>query len=156
MWTLVANAQVALLSQGDQAAIPKNRNKAVKPAQEAVSLAKKLGDKELVGSALYTMGMVQMMTGKPGDAMAMLNEARSIFYKSGNKSWEIAVALMIAQTQAAKGNEDKAMEMANQALEMARASGDAAQAAEAAALIDKYTPKPEPVQGGQWVMQAPS
>jgi acyl carrier protein len=155
LWTLVATAQIALLTQDGQANLGKQANKALRPAQEALSMAKKLADRELIGSALHTLANVQLRSGKAAEAMANLNEARSIFYKSGNKSWEISVVLLMAETQIAKGMEDKAKELANTALDMARACGESDREKEANALIEKLTPKPTMPPAGQWVMQMP-
>lgn len=155
MWTLVATAQIALLTQDGQANLGKQATKALRPAQEALSMAKKLNDRELIGSALHTLANVQLRSGKAVEAMANLNEARSIFYKSGNKSWEISVVLLMAEAQIAKGMDDKAKELANTALDMARSCGDPDREKEANALIEKLTPKPTMPPPGQWVMQAP-
>jgi len=150
MFTLLADAQISLLSQNGQEALEKGRAKALKPAQEALSMARKLGDQGLLGSALYSIGTVHMMTGKIGDAMQAANEARSVFHKLTDKQSETLVVLLIAETQYAKGDNDKAKEKATEALEMAKLIGDAGSEMAANALLERLKPPPAPVQYMQY------
>merc|ERR1740117_2483285 len=87
-WMLVSSTLCEQFLQEGRDKMEKKRAKALKPAQEALSMAKKLNARNLMAHALYQVGTVHMLTGRIGDAMQAANEARTIFYKVGQKGNE--------------------------------------------------------------------
>jgi len=121
----------------------KGRVKAMKPAQEALSMAKKLSSKVLIAHALYQVGTVHTLTGRIGEAMQAANEARSIFHARGDRFNETAVVMLMAETQFAGQKEDRAVQIAEEAIAMAEAIGDVNTISRAKKLIDTIRP-PQP------------
>jgi len=152
-WMLVSSTLCEQFLQEGRDKMEKKRAKALKPAQEALSMAKKLNARNLMAHALYQVGTVHMLTGRIGDAMQAANEARTIFYKVGQKGNEANVVMLIADTLYASGKEDSAVERCEEVIAMANEIGDRNLADRAKKLVDKIKPPAAPQ--GQWLMQSP-
>merc|ERR1712106_869319 len=123
-WVLVSSSLCEHFLQQGQGTIEKRRTKALKPAQEALSMAKRLNSTHLIGHALHQVGTVHMLTGRTSDAVQAANEARSIFYKLGEKSNEGNVVMLIAETHYQAGKEDNAIEKCEEVIEFAKECHD--------------------------------
>ena len=117
-WILLSSSLCEHFLQDGQATMEKKRTKALKPAQEALSMARRLNSSQLVAHALHQVGTVHMLTGRIGDAMQAANEARTIFYKAGDKVNEASVVMLIAETSYAAGKEDSAVEKCEEVVSM--------------------------------------
>lgn len=151
-WIMVSSALCEVLLQKGQAAMEKSRAKALKPAQEALSMAKKLNNKVLIAHALYQAGTVHMLTGRIGDAMQAANEARAIFHGKGDRFNETVVVMLMAETQYAAGKEDRAVQIAEEVLSMAEPMGHIAMIDRAKKLIEKIQPPQPTGPPTGWVM----
>jgi len=156
-WIVVSSAVCESLMQKGQAAMEKGRAKALKPAQEALSMAKKLSCKILIAHALYRVGTVHMLTGRISDAMQAANEARTIFHSKGDRINEVAVVMLMAEVQYSAGREDRTVEIAEEVITMAESIGDSNSADRARKLIEKIRPsQPVGSPSAGWVYQAPA
>jgi len=149
LWIMVSQAFLEKFAQDGEEEILKHRSKALKPAQEALSIAKRVNDKSLEASALYQLGCVHAATGKIGEAMQAANQARSIFHGRGDVRHEALTVLLIAQTHYTASREEKAILQARHAMTLAKQSGDselARRAEELIEIIDRAKRQQQPVQ----------
>merc|ERR1740117_1660042 len=130
MLLLVSNANLASivndLSNGSQdgGKTRKALDKAMKPAKEAVSASKKIGNKGFVASAVYTVGTVQQVSGRFDDAIKSSTEATKLFKEAEDQEGEVAAVTLAAEVHYMNGKTDQAKESAEQAMSLAQACDD--------------------------------
>jgi acyl carrier protein len=152
---LVSTSMCAAFSQSGKS-MDKARAKAMRPAQEALMMAKKLNHRVLMAHALQQVATVHSMTGRLGEALQSANEARSIFHAEGDMVNEAHAVMLIAKVQQAAGKEDRAIERLEEVKVLADATGDEKLSQHAQQLMDKIRPPIPGMGSGHWVMQAPA
>lgn len=98
--------------------------KAVRPAREAVTVAKATGKRSLVSTCLYQLAEVQLMSYQLGPAMGSAKEALDKFREGGDKAGEAGAIILIAETHYAGGKHDKAEETVKEGIDLAAECGD--------------------------------
>merc|ERR1719254_192947 len=68
--------------------------KVLKLAKEAMATAKKEGDRQVLGAALYAMTQVHLMMGQTKEGLKSADEAQMIFLETGDEKYE-ALSLML-------------------------------------------------------------
>jgi len=96
-------------------------DKAVKPAQNAVAMCKKMKDQEktvgLRAAAVYTLGSAHMLVGKFSDSMAEGNEAVDLYKTAKDKKGELCARMLIAETHFCTDDKTKALSIAKEVFE---------------------------------------
>lgn len=159
--TLFLAAQIRLLqlSQGQiastsSAAFSASFAEALRSAEDAVSLAKRIGDLPLAASALCTLAQVQMAAMNCDDALKATQEATAIFRERDDQRNIASVMCIEADVHLVNGNENKALVTVNKALTIFRDLGDTRGEWIAMGVLEHITGPPEepqeqPEQPGQ-------
>uniref|UniRef100_A0A7S1S9N8 Carrier domain-containing protein n=1 Tax=Alexandrium catenella TaxID=2925 RepID=A0A7S1S9N8_ALECA len=111
--------------------VSRNETRVLRPAEEAVRLAKQEDDKTLLAFALYTLASVTKYLficlgklEKLDDVMRTGNEASTLFGKLMDESGQGNVALVIAEVHLACGRFAEAQDMVNKAISLGQSCGD--------------------------------
>lgn len=124
MMLLASKMNMALvLADGAQVSM-RGAAKAMRPAKEAVTVAKATGKSSLTSSALYQLAEVQLMSYQLGVAMASTKEALEMFRKVEDQPQEAAAVILLAECHYAGGKHEKAEETAREGIQLAVACGD--------------------------------
>eukprot|EP00930_Biecheleria_cincta_P034583 TRINITY_DN23886_c0_g1_i1.p1 TRINITY_DN23886_c0_g1~~TRINITY_DN23886_c0_g1_i1.p1 ORF type:complete len:896 (+),score=242.74 TRINITY_DN23886_c0_g1_i1:117-2690(+) len=124
MMLLASKMNMSLvLEDGAQVSI-RGAEKAMRPAREAVTVAKATGKNSLISGALYQLAEVQLMSYQLGLSMASTKEALEIFRKVEDRSQEAAAVILMAECHYAGGKHEKAEETAREGIQLAAACGD--------------------------------
>ncbi|MDP2728489.1 MAG: tetratricopeptide repeat protein, partial [Dehalococcoidia bacterium] len=92
--------------------------------QQAISLARDIGDKRVQGSTLYLLGSVDLNQGDLSSSQEHLREAITLFQEMGNRRGE-AWSLLTLGTALARGDDIAGgRQLVERALEMCRELGD--------------------------------
>ncbi|CAE8620932.1 unnamed protein product [Polarella glacialis] len=134
---LVSEANLQLVIQDNPKALAKGSEKSLRPAKEAYNVAKSIGHGPLMGSAMYQVANVQLMTARLDEALAAAREAVDIFRQVDERIQEAAAVLLIADIHHQGGAEEKALDAANEGLMLAKACGDEKKMKQAEELIEK-------------------
>lgn len=144
MLICLTNANVDFLKQKIQEANSNDKDlgramfdKALKPAKEAVMLAKKLGSTAVIASAVFALSQMLCIQGRHADALKAADDCLSL-YKSISNSWGEIHAVFL-QTELHWMNEDLdlSLEAANKVMQMCQAVGDQRQEAQAKDYIQR-------------------
>jgi len=137
MMILVSQAWVSMSTSEGPKATEKGHDKSVRPAKEALQLARKLGNKVLLGSALFQLGNVHMLSAHVADAKRLAREAIDIFREIEDKVSEAAATILMAESHFVAAEEDAALDAANQAVALSEEIGDQKKAAHAHEIIER-------------------
>jgi tetratricopeptide (TPR) repeat protein len=110
-------------------------DKAMKAANSAKTLARKLEQKKLLGEALYTCADVLIIQGRTGDASEALEESLGLLEESGYKTKQVSALVLKGNIAFLKGDHAQASQAANQALALAKTTNDSACVGAAQALV---------------------
>lgn len=113
--------------------------KAVRAAKEAVSVAKRSGDKSLLGTANFQLAGMQHMVGRLDEALRAAARAAALFRGSavrGGGSEAVSTCLM-GEIHLSAGNSEEATEFARRALGLAEAARDQRSVARARELLER-------------------
>eukprot|EP00933_Yihiella_yeosuensis_P029967 TRINITY_DN23621_c0_g1_i2.p1 TRINITY_DN23621_c0_g1~~TRINITY_DN23621_c0_g1_i2.p1 ORF type:complete len:863 (-),score=278.08 TRINITY_DN23621_c0_g1_i2:218-2806(-) len=124
MMNLSVQIQVSLILKDGAQSSAHGVEKALRPAKEAVTVAKAAGKKSLICSCLYQLGEVQLMSYKLGQAMASAKEALQIFEGLEDEPGKAGAVILMAETHYAGGRHDKAEEVLKEGLQLAAACSD--------------------------------
>ncbi|MEO6398529.1 MAG: LuxR C-terminal-related transcriptional regulator [Tepidiformaceae bacterium] len=86
---------------------------------EAVALARKLADDDLLGRALHAVGHSLCFPGRPPGAVAALLEARELLEMTGNRALLVRVLHSLSVVESEAGASDSAMGLVRQGLAIA-------------------------------------
>jgi tetratricopeptide (TPR) repeat protein len=131
---LASQVQVKVaMKQGNAAAeqdtyrvMSREGEKALKHAQEAVKIGKKLKDNALTASAVYQCATAQLIAYRIKQALSLADDAAARFLALGDQAGQLASVILRAEILASDGQEDKARELVNHATATAKATNDAA------------------------------
>jgi serine/threonine protein kinase/Tfp pilus assembly protein PilF len=104
-------ASTSGLAQALSGASREGKNK----CQEAVEIARKLGDPSLLAEALLALAEAQIESGDSGEALKSSLEARELFARFGKQDSEWLVCLIAARASRSRGDDPKAREYASSA-----------------------------------------
>jgi len=161
MLLLVSNANLASIVHGlsngkeDGAKTRKALDKAMKPAKEAVSASKKMGNKGFVASAVYTVGTVQQVSGRFDDAIKSAGEAVKMFKEADDQEGEVAAVTLAAEVHYMNDKRDLAKEEAEKAMSLAQSCGDKYGEWRAYQVIEKMKAPVQQQQVQQQMVQDP-
>jgi len=124
MMLLAVQVNVNLVLRDGAQVSARGVEKALRPAKEAVIVAKATGKKSLISRALFQLGEVHLMSYKLGLAMATAKEALEIFRELGDRVGETAAVILMAETHYAGGRMDKAQETVIEGIGFAQSCGD--------------------------------
>jgi len=113
----------ALLLMGDLAGFRRDYIGQTEFVQEALALARKLGDRKLIASSLMEMGLVERDHRYPV-AVQFLTESLAMFQELNENLWVCRTSFLIAQTHTANGNLEAAKPLWGQGLALCRAEND--------------------------------
>jgi len=142
---LVSNATMELIQkEAGEGAGAKGIEKALRPAKEALTVAKSLskGKNGQMGSALYQIACVQMLCARANEAMQAVREAVDIFRAVNDKASEASAVVLIAEIHHMSGMQEKALDAAEEGLALAGETADPAIKKRAEDLIEKIKGKP--------------
>jgi len=137
MMLLAVQVNVSLILRDGAQGSARGVEKALRPAKEAVTVAKATGKKSLISTSLFQLGEVQLMSYKLGLAMAAAKEALEIFREAGDGVGEAAAVILMAETHYAGGRHDKAEETVAEGIQLAQACSDKGKEQYASQLLDK-------------------
>ncbi len=122
--TATGTRRVALLKDQATAELHEAPQRALEHAQEAVALARKLGDSEGAADNLKIIALAHNELGRPAEALRFLDEARAAFEAAG--SWGKVAACWGERSQilARRAEYKAAANAANAGLEIATRMGD--------------------------------
>jgi len=142
---LVAEATMALISKETGSGAGKGMEKALRPAKEALTIAKSLskGKNIMMARALYTLSSAQMMNARLNEAMAAAREAVDIFRACGDRQSEASAVVQIAEIHLASGNQEKALDAANEGLAIAKEGHSKVTEDRATELVEKIQGRPK-------------
>lgn len=129
MALLVSQVSLAvLMKQAEKSKDPKrllerDGPRALRPAQEAVSVARKNGDKSSLAAGLRVMAEAMLKTSRLSGCLTASQEARKIFQGLGDIAGECAVVLLLAEANLAQGGRAKAVEIGLEGLDIAKNAG---------------------------------
>mmetsp|Transcript_83615 Transcript_83615/g.249463 ORF Transcript_83615/g.249463 Transcript_83615/m.249463 type:complete len:826 (-) Transcript_83615:117-2594(-) len=128
---LILSADVELVLQGeDPSRAPKkgskDKDRALEAARDAVTMAKKIGDNNLVIDSMYITAQVHIVSLRLDDGMKVVNEAVAICQEVGMEKEEGRMLVLAAWAHFLSNNLEKGQEAAGQALELLQKLGDSA------------------------------
>lgn len=133
MLNLVAQSTLTLVrkqadglspSKGASALIAKGEERALRPAREAVALARKLGDKQLLGVALFTVGQIRTVMGRPLAGRQAVQESLDLLKQTTDKVGQGSALLLMAETYFQEHKVDEAKDWAGQAETILKEAND--------------------------------
>mmetsp|Transcript_108899 Transcript_108899/g.259860 ORF Transcript_108899/g.259860 Transcript_108899/m.259860 type:complete len:746 (-) Transcript_108899:64-2301(-) len=124
MMLLASKVNSSLVLQDGAQVSVRGAEKAVRPAREAVTVAKATGKRSLMSTCLYQLAEVQLMSYQLGPAMTSAKEALDKFREGGDKPGEAGAVILIAETHYAGGKHDKAEETVKEGIELAAECSD--------------------------------
>jgi predicted ATPase/transcriptional regulator with XRE-family HTH domain len=113
----------ALLVMGDLAGYRRDYMRQTQFTEEALTLARKLGNRKLIASSLMEMGLV-MRDHLYLEAIQLLTESLEMFQELNEKLWVCRTSFLLAQTHAANGNLEAARLLWEQGLNLSREEND--------------------------------
>lgn len=126
----LAETKANILATESQAAgadvdkvISRGLPKVLQPAKEAILLARKLNDKQLIGASLHCLAQVHMQVGYGNQALMAITEAVALSQKVGDKEGEHRALLVKSWMHHSKKEKDLAIALAQRALALAKVSG---------------------------------
>jgi tetratricopeptide (TPR) repeat protein/acyl carrier protein len=147
--TILDAAAIQCDGAKDQVKILKKAgNKAMKVAKDALSTAKKVNDKALVATATYTVALVNTTLGNGDEALKGANLSVDLFTELGSKTGEAGATTLVAEAFYAKGENDKAVDVAQKAIALAQKCKDLVTENRASGLVDLI--QGVPMMGGDW------
>eukprot|EP00440_Ansanella_granifera_P050537 gb/GFBE01054775.1/.p1 GENE.gb/GFBE01054775.1/~~gb/GFBE01054775.1/.p1 ORF type:complete len:847 (+),score=294.10 gb/GFBE01054775.1/:2-2542(+) len=139
MMLLAVELNKALVLKDGVQASARGTEKAVRPAKEAVTVAKATGKRSLISNCLYQLAEVQLMSHQLGEAMASAEEALKLFREMEDKQGEAGAVMVMAETHHAGGRHDQAEQVAKEALQLAAACNDQRREDYGKALLEQIT-----------------
>jgi tetratricopeptide (TPR) repeat protein len=113
----------ALLTMGDLAGFRRDKISQARFFQEALTLARKLGNKKLIATALMEMALV-VRDHHYLQAIQFFSESLEMFRELNENLWVCRTSFLLAQTHAASGNLELARQLWEQGLHLAREDHD--------------------------------
>jgi len=152
---LVSQANLAQLvqqaetAQDPERALARSRDKALRPAEQALKAAQTVGDKQLEAFAQYVFGQAAVETMQLKEAEKANLDALALFRECGDQSGEAAATCQTAEMHFQAKRFDKMREAADKALALALACQDGTAEARARAILKKMQAPPQafPIQG---------
>lgn len=127
--------------------VSRNETRVLRPAEEAVRLAKKDGDKTLIAFSLYTLASVTKYLNiclgkleKLDGVMRTAREASALFKELVDESGQGNAALVMAEVHLACGRMAEAQDMVNQAIAFGQSCNDKELQARAQELFSRGAP----------------
>lgn len=141
---LLSRATMELIGKDTSSAAGKGIEKALRPAKEALTIAKTLskGRNGLMGQAHFQLSAVLLASVRIAEAMAAAREAVDIFRATGDKASEAAAVVQVAEIHYASGAQEKALDAAKEGLSLAQAIGEPQVEKRATDLIEKVQGRP--------------
>jgi predicted ATPase/transcriptional regulator with XRE-family HTH domain len=113
----------ALLTMGDLAGFRRDDINQTQFVQEALTLARKLGDRKLIGTSLMEMGLTVRDHQYP-EAVQFFTKSLAIFQELNETLWICRTSFLLAQTYFANGDLEAAKRLWEQGLNLARKEND--------------------------------
>jgi len=85
---------------------------AIRPAREAATLARKMGDKQMTGIATYSVAQCHAVAGRSGASVQAAMEARDLFRQTWDRQGEAMSVLMLAEACVLDGDIEQGRELA--------------------------------------------
>jgi len=150
--------QQAESAQDPERALARSRDKALRPAEQALKLAQTVGSKQLEAFAQYVFGQAAVETMQLKEAERANFDALKLFRECGDKSGEAAAMCQTAEMHFQAKTFDKMREAADKALALALACRDETAEVRARAILKKMQAPPQAFPGmAQFQMpQAPA
>lgn len=104
--------------------LKKAGGRALKAAKDALSQAKKLGDRALIAQATYTVALVDTTLGNGDEALRGANLAVEMFGELDSRVGAAGATALVAEAWYGKGDNAKAEEVASKALDLAQKCKD--------------------------------
>eukprot|EP00747_Dinoflagellata_sp_TGD_P089629 gnl/TRDRNA2_/TRDRNA2_164397_c1_seq1.p1 gnl/TRDRNA2_/TRDRNA2_164397_c1~~gnl/TRDRNA2_/TRDRNA2_164397_c1_seq1.p1 ORF type:complete len:602 (+),score=143.74 gnl/TRDRNA2_/TRDRNA2_164397_c1_seq1:3-1808(+) len=101
--------------------------KAMKPARDALALARKIKDQYLQGSALFTVAQCHYQLGRPTEGLKSCVEAKKVCIELDQHQSKATCTILMAKFHHQNGNTEKALELLSEAIELCQEIGDAEQ-----------------------------
>jgi len=120
------------------AVFARGEDRALRPAREAVALARKLDDAYLAASAHMAVAQVHIVASRADAGVKAAEEAEKLWRSIGSTSGAAFAMLLTGEGQFVKGQAEAAKEKVNSALEIFQAAGEAEGEAKAKALLGKF------------------
>jgi len=137
MMLLAVKVNSSLVLQDGAQVSTRGAEKAVRPAREAVTVAKATGKRSLVSTCLYQLAEVQLMSYQLGPAMSSAKEALDKFREADDKAGEAGAVILIAETHYAGGKHDKAEETVKEGIDLAAECADSRKESYGKALLQQ-------------------
>jgi len=80
---------------------------AVRPAREAAAMARKMGDKQMTGIAMYSVAQCHAVAGRTGAAVQAATEARNLFSETWDRQGEAMAILMLGESLVLDGDTEE-------------------------------------------------
>jgi len=116
-------------------------DKALKAANNAVVLSRRMKSKPLIASALHTLAEVYSLDRRGREALKAAKEAVLLFREDGEQRDEASSLIVCSEAQFMLGAKQKAIEVANSALELFRQIGDQAGEMKAMNALERLQPR---------------
>ncbi|CAK0874214.1 unnamed protein product [Prorocentrum cordatum] len=148
--TLAAASLEVFAGQDQARTLRRHATRAVKSAKEALSTARKVEDRFLMGVATYCVGQTQVALGGFEDALKAADQAVDLFRAIQATRAEADAIGLVAEVHLASGNKAKAVDVAEKALALAQTIQDTNIEARALEIIQRV----QGVPGGAEAHQA--
>lgn len=144
MLIILTNANTEFLTQKSQEAQANGKDlgramfdKAMKPAKEAVLLAKKLGETRVTASAVFALGQMFCVQGRIGDALKAAENCGNLYKSVGEAEGEVMSVTLSSEIHYCNNDMEQAKEAATKAKGMAKAIDARAEEARADAVLQR-------------------
>jgi hypothetical protein len=127
---LMAKARISTVLKADAAGTGTEKGfkdgyeKSLKEAKDALAMARKTGEAELIGSALNVIGACQVMAGKLPEALKAADESVAIFNQGGLASAEASSLILKADILMFSRELQRAREAAEEGIWLFQQAGD--------------------------------
>lgn len=110
---------------------------AMKPSKDAVLLARKSGEKNLIAHATYTMGQMHLVQGRAQDSLKAADDSARLFRTVGDVGGEGAAVVLSGEVHYACRELLLAKDAANRAMSLGQAAGDGTTQYRAQQLLER-------------------
>jgi acyl carrier protein len=104
--------------------ISQHEASAIRPAREAATLARKMGDKQMTGIATYSVAQCHAVAGRSPAAVNAAMEARDLFRQTWDRQGEAMSVLMLAESLVLDGDMEQGRELATESQKLFDALDD--------------------------------
>lgn len=135
---LAAQAMKEAASAADAArTLTRLGGKAVKVAQDALKVAKRLGNRHVIADAMYNVSNMQMVAAQFDESLVTADACALSFRELHDKPGEIAAVLLRAEVHSLTGRKEQAKDLAIRAVASAKDCNDAAGELRAVVLLER-------------------